>query len=344
MTTAPTETASAGEALISVIVPVFNTANYLPRCLDSICGQSYPQLEIIVVDDGSTDASASICSRYAARDPRIRLLRQENSGVSAARNAGLALASGAYLAFVDSDDFIAPDYFERLLDSLLKSQADLCFCYAYDFDPDTQAMSAPAALRYMQQHPELPQLAVIASGCYDFISPTDLHDVIWGALYRRACCAGIYFDASLHIAEDSLWIAEVIRRSRTLCSLRKPLYYYTIRTGSAVHRAYSARREDELRAWRTICALYRNAQHSDLAYALRLLSFFRIYRSDPGFSAENAKRLLSLYQPMQKKLIRRRIASHQYAKAAKTAIWGLIWHWTIFKKRCFRAGYANGPH
>ena len=100
--------------LISVIVPVYNVAAWLPRCVDSILAQTYENLEILLVDDGSTDGSGNICEEYAKKDTRIRVLHKENGGLSSARNAGLDAAAGAYIGFVDSDDWIAPEMYAEL--------------------------------------------------------------------------------------------------------------------------------------------------------------------------------------------------------------------------------------
>ena len=111
---------------ISVIVPVYNTAEYLPKCLNSILRQSYMPLEMILVDDGSTDGSGMICDEYASNYPEmIRVIHQNNQGSAAARNVGINLSRGEYLSFIDSDDYIEPDMFERLIDILLNNHADM---------------------------------------------------------------------------------------------------------------------------------------------------------------------------------------------------------------------------
>ena len=114
--------------LISVIVPVYNVAPYLTRCLDSIVMQTWQNLEIILVDDGSRDDSVGICDLYAARDARIRVIHKENGGLSSARNAGLDIAAGEYVGFVDSDDWIEPDMFEYLLQNAENYGADIATC------------------------------------------------------------------------------------------------------------------------------------------------------------------------------------------------------------------------
>lgn len=101
--------------LITVIVPVYNVAKYLEKCVKSIQDQTYKSLEIILVDDGSTDSSGAICDKYATEDSRIRVIHKPNGGLSSARNAGLDAATGDYVGFIDSDDYIAPDFYESLL-------------------------------------------------------------------------------------------------------------------------------------------------------------------------------------------------------------------------------------
>ena len=121
---------------ISIIVPVYNVAPYLPACLDSIIHQTYLNLEIILVDDGSTDSSGEICEQYRATDSRIQVIHQENQGLSMARNAGISAASGEYIACIDSDDFIAPDMIEKLYNRLITDHSDLAVCSIQYVDED----------------------------------------------------------------------------------------------------------------------------------------------------------------------------------------------------------------
>ena len=113
---------------ISIIVPIYNIEKYLPRCLDSILAQTYKNLEVILVDDGSVDNSGMIADKYARNDQRINVIHQVNKGVSAARNAGLDLATGDYIGFVDGDDYIEKDMYERLLFNAIKYKADISHC------------------------------------------------------------------------------------------------------------------------------------------------------------------------------------------------------------------------
>ena len=110
---------------VSVIVPVYNVEQYLPQCLESIAGALYPNLEIICINDGSTDNSLAVLQQFAAKDPRFVIINQENAGVSAARNRGIQAATGRYLAFVDGDDYIQKDFIAKAVDALQREKADV---------------------------------------------------------------------------------------------------------------------------------------------------------------------------------------------------------------------------
>lgn len=114
--------------LVSIIVPIYNTAKYLPACLNSITNQTYQNLEIILIDDGSTDNSYQIAKNYTKKDPRIKLIHQKNQGLSGARNTGITNSTGVYLTFVDSDDEVKPKFIEELLTALQKTSADISVC------------------------------------------------------------------------------------------------------------------------------------------------------------------------------------------------------------------------
>ena len=121
---------------VSVIVPVYNTRPYLPQCLDSLCGQTLKEIEILCIDDGSTDGSAEYLEEAAKRDGRIRVFRENNTGAGAARNIGLLEAKGAYLAFLDSDDFAEPQMLERMYREAWDAAADICVCQARRWHED----------------------------------------------------------------------------------------------------------------------------------------------------------------------------------------------------------------
>lgn len=125
--------------LVSIIVPVYNAQNSVARCLESICSQTYQELEIIVLNDGSTDDSLAVCNRFCAKDPRVTVVDKENEGVSCTRNAGLVLAHGDYIQFVDSDDHLAPDFTQRMVTAAEQYDATLVISpYWMEIPRDTQ--------------------------------------------------------------------------------------------------------------------------------------------------------------------------------------------------------------
>lgn len=129
------------EPLLSVIVPVYNVEEFLPRCVDSLLAQTYQNLEILLVDDGATDLSGRICDQYAAKDSRVRVIHKENGGLSSARNAGLDAHRGEYIAFLDSDDWMEPDAFETMLGLAEKYAAKLVCAGRYDVYADVRVVS-----------------------------------------------------------------------------------------------------------------------------------------------------------------------------------------------------------
>ena len=119
---------------LSIIVPVYKVEKYLPKCLDSILAQTFTDFELILIDDGSPDRCGDICDEYAAKDDRLIVIHQENKGVSAARNAGLDIARGEYIGFVDSDDWIEPEMYETMLATAKESEAEIVACGANHSD------------------------------------------------------------------------------------------------------------------------------------------------------------------------------------------------------------------
>ena len=126
--------------LVSVIIPIYGVEQYLDRCVRSVVNQSYAHLEIILVDDGSTDRCPAMCDAWANKDSRIQVIHKPNGGLSSARNAGLDMATGEFIAFVDSDDYVEPDYIATMIDAAQKNHADLVMCSVFHEDADGNAI------------------------------------------------------------------------------------------------------------------------------------------------------------------------------------------------------------
>lgn len=215
------------EEKISVIVPVYNVEPYLERCLDSILQNTYRNLEIICVDDGSTDNCSAILDRYAEQDERIVVIHRENGGLSAARNSGMDVATGDYIAFIDSDDWIHPQYFEILLTAQKKGDYDLVIC---GFSRPTEVESFDA---YNLQ--EINGRELNLEGIY---RNRAAKTYAWGKLYRSKLTEGSRFVEGVRIAEDAAFNALVLGKHTQVraCWLDLPLYMYYVRIGSLAYQ------------------------------------------------------------------------------------------------------------
>ena len=231
---------AARRPLVSVIVPVYRVEAYLPRCLDSLCGQTYGHLEIVVVNDGSPDGCGDIMRDYAARDPRLRLIFQDNAGLGAARNAGLAAATGDFVVFVDSDDYVTPDYVSRMVHVARRSGAQVVICNFFVVLPSGVRVPFPLmTARRSLTGEQAGQRAL------DLLSiPT----FAWNKLYARELFTepGIAFPSIYY--EDVATIARVLARAERVAVTHKPLYHYCLRSSGIVGNFNGRNVRDYLRA------------------------------------------------------------------------------------------------
>lgn len=214
---------------ISVIVPVFNVAGYLRQCVDSILSQDYGNLEVILIDDGSTDGSGEICDRYAALDSRVRAIHQKNGGAAAAKNAGLRLATGEYLAFADSDDYLEPDAYGFLMKALLETGAD--------------AVQGSFREVYRNRAEEQRISEEILEG-YDYLLrfPKDFScALLWNKLYRRALFDGVFFEEG-HKIDDEYFTYQGFLQPRKVVRMDRVVYNYRKRASSVMSSPESAER------------------------------------------------------------------------------------------------------
>ena len=214
--------------MISVIVPVYNVEPYLPECLDSILGQTCRALEIILIDDGSTDGSSQICEAYRERDARIRVFREENRGVSAARNLGLDNASGEWIMFVDADDYVSPDYCALPLQTALEQGADLVTFEAKRVGWPTERKDKARPTGVLTCHEAV-----------EFGRPAP-----WDKLYRRELFREIRYPEG-RLGEDIATIYRVICAANRIVWIDSTLYHYRYRENS-VSKVTNERAANEL--------------------------------------------------------------------------------------------------
>lgn len=221
------------EPLISVILPVYNMEAYLERCLDSALNNTYRNLEIICVDDGSTDRSLEILHAYAQKDPRLIVIHKENGGVASARNAGLSRTAGEFVCFVDPDDLIHPQYFEFLFRALQETGLNISIC-------GFQVIEIDGTVEQPEQYAFEPGSVRVCSFAQVF-STEKLMAFCWGKLIRSSLVTDVLFNEDLLFAEDTVFFAQVCEREKAnqAAVLSLPLYSYCKREGSAVLNAGS---------------------------------------------------------------------------------------------------------
>lgn len=219
--------------LISVIVPIYNMESLLPRCLDSLAAQTLRDLEIICVDDGSTDGSGGIVRKYASGDSRFRLITQENSGRAEARNAGIRAAAAPYLGFADPDDYVEPDMYERLYRLAEESGADMVQCSYSPFLPaesgESRGMAEEKLLHI--ENTACDGVFTEKGEIFRLFLEDRITGVVWSKLFRRilpGCSAPleVRLPSSFTSGEDTLYVSRAIARCRSVALTSEKLYHY----------------------------------------------------------------------------------------------------------------------
>lgn len=223
--------------LISVIVPIYNVEKYLARCVDSIVNQTYKNLEIILVDDGSPDLCPQMCDDYAEKESRIKVVHKKNGGLSDARNAGMAVATGKYISFIDSDDYVSDDFFECLLDVMNKENSDIVECSVVKFYEDNRFDEFSDDLSVKTYDTQDAMSALIAENPF--------HQHVWNKLYKIELVKDIPYAVG-KLNEDEFWTYQVFGRANKVARLNKTMYYYFQRNSSIMGVGYNIRRLDAL--------------------------------------------------------------------------------------------------
>ena len=243
---------------LSIVIPVYNAEEYLKQCIDSVLGQTFSDFELILVDDGSTDGSGAICDACAGKDDRIRVIHRENGGVTRARKAGMRIATGSWISFIDGDDWIHSTMFATMLEKAEASGAQMVVCdIALEFPDRTEIMGTLAE-----------------EGCYDkaamaqTIYPTMMMDLgkcrsgvnggLCNKLFERALLEPVFWavEDSMVLSEDAQCTYGALLESQRVYILREPLYYYRQHMASATHQFDGTKRyRDLLQSYTTRSAL-----------------------------------------------------------------------------------------
>lgn len=212
--------------MISIIVPIYKTEKYLERCITSVMKQTYPNLQIILVDDGSPDNCGNICDIYQKKDKRITVIHKQNGGLSDARNAGLNVARGEYIGFVDSDDFIHPHMFEILLENLLKTASDISVCGFYWVNEGEEILL-----------PENNETTVYEDEkiLYQLIENNVITVVTWNKLYKKELFNNDKFEIG-RLHEDEFMIHKLLIKTKRIVYTNAQLYNYMKHQDSIVSR------------------------------------------------------------------------------------------------------------
>lgn len=227
------------QPLISVIVPVYKVEQYLDRCVKSIVYQTWNNLEIILVDDGSPDGCPQMCDEWARRDARIRVIHKENGGLSDARNAGMAAATGEYIAFVDSDDWIEPDMYRLLYEQMERTQSDIAACGAeMDWEDGTPQLPLTRAGSCVLEAEDAMRAVIEESW---------IKVPVWYKLYRTEQVCGIPFPVG-KCHEDVFWTYQAVGCAKRVAVFDTLCYHYMQRAGSIMGEKFSLKRLDALEA------------------------------------------------------------------------------------------------
>lgn len=227
--------------LISVIIPVYNVEKYINKCLDSVENQTYSNIEIILIDDGSQDNSGTICNEYAKRDSRIRVIHKKNEGVAVARNHGLKESKGSFITFVDSDDIVEDDYIEYLYNLLTKNNVDIACCnfeYIYEQEENHKGI----------EHKEIKEKTIVydnKEALKNLLYQKEIDTSPWGKIYRREIFKDIIFPIG-KIYEDFGTIYKTIINARRVAYGNQKKYLYLQRNTSTIGRDFCEKDFDML--------------------------------------------------------------------------------------------------
>lgn len=279
---------------VSLIIPVYNAEKYLEKCLESACNQTYQNMEIICVDDGSTDASGRIVDEFAARDARVVAIHQKNQGESAARNRGLQMASGECIGFMDCDDWIESDMYESLVGALEKEDADIAISGWFK-DTDKESIT-------IKNEKEVEEKVFTRDKLLKYLYERDSYRefaYMWDKLYKREVLFDengelILFDSQLILGGDVLYLGRVALNVKKAVYMDKTFYHYLQRQDSGCHTRDIEKRKHWLKAYFMLIDIYEN--NGIEKCVVDLLKRFLVYHSanvaQIAYEQSNAEGLL----------------------------------------------------
>ena len=212
---------------VSVIIPVYNVEKYICKCLDSVINQTYKNIEIILVDDGSLDGSGKICDDYAKKDDKIKVIHKENGGLSSARNEGLEISTGKYVFFVDSDDYVAENLLEEVVCLLEKTDADVCMFSHFTVNENGEFKQTLPLEKDVYGQEDIKKIIIPSFIGQKDASETPLLGFVCRQAFKRQTIDNLRFRSEReYYAEDVVFDLEFYTRAKKLCVINKPFYYY----------------------------------------------------------------------------------------------------------------------
>ncbi len=267
------------DPLLSVIVPIYKVEEYLSKCLDSIINQTYKNLEIILVDDGSPDKCPQICDEYAKKDNRIKVIHKENGGVSSARNLGLDVSKGEFVTFVDSDDWLDETMYEKMMAKQKEENLDLIFARYKSVrdglivdikEEQLDDFCKTNDLSYMLNHFTKFKIIDNVRYNYDYVMCS-----IWRMLFRKVCVSNIRFDTSIRYMEDCIFVYETFLQNQLKSGFVDDyLYYYLHRETSATNIKGSYLINNSKNISKKLLEIFTNTKYIELAKAKIFFCYF----------------------------------------------------------------------
>lgn len=249
------------EELISIIIPAYNTEKYIAECINSVLHQTYQNFEAIIIDDGSIDDTGRIIDEFGANEKRIISLHQKNEGVSAARNNGLKIAKGKYITFMDSDDYVDPEWLEKRLINMKIYDADMCMC-GCDYvrkDPECTKKIHSAQKAFDEK-------TFTLKLCYmEDVFPDYEITSVCGTLFKREIIDGILFNKQVSIGEDFLFKFEALQRAKKIVCIENKLYKYRIHKTSTMRNGYSKKKTRTIDAFEAFIS-----EHQDMVKDIKV--------------------------------------------------------------------------
>lgn len=282
------------EKLISVIITAFNIEEYLPRCMDSLLKQTYPNMELILVDDGSSDRTPQICDDYAEKHEGIQVIHRPNGGPSAARNAGLKAAHGDYIGYVDGDDWVEPDMYEKMLAALLEKDAQVAICTYRQVGKGAEEIHPTGKVVELTKEETL-EIYICGHEQYH------IYHSVWSKLFNRKLIEGIEFPEGRK-SEDIMYTTWALTRASKCVFLDTPYYNYMMDRESSIMntKLHERRFQDEIPFWKEQIGyleglgLFELAKKASFQFYRRMLFYYEDFRDKK--MKESAREMVRLFR------------------------------------------------